>query len=349
MTLLTRKSHDESMLEGLLSMKTEDLQLVMEDGVLKTSKFLLMNIFPQLSDYVPGYIISYHKVTIHLPGHTMNTVREALVKMFTIGDATDLAGVLGFEVADVGEHVETVVSEDIERMDIVDVKPVIKEEELSCSESPNAAINIQEAKSELSENIRIPICKEDVSAGEKKIRDFKCPLCPMAFRSRSNVTIHMVGAQEKNGNFKCPHCSFAFKTQSNVSRHIEVAHGLLCPVPIKCKTCDSVFDRDLGYRNHRKNCSYYRCAQCSRTFGTRRNLDRHIPKAHHQKVICERCKTEFDGRYSYNNHTKGCFFRCDRCEYFHKVESKMEVHKRTHITEDRKAKEFTERIVVVYK
>merc|ERR1712129_371990 len=225
MTLLTRKSQDESMLEGLLSMKTEDLQLVMEDGELKTSKFLLMNIFPQLSEYVPGYIISYHIISIHLPGHNKHIVGEALVKMATLGDATGLAGVLGFKVADVGEHVETLVSEDNERMDIVDVKPVIKKEELSCSESPNAEINILEAKSELSENIRIPICKEDVSAGEKKIRDFKCPFCTMAFRSRSNVTIHMVGAHEKIGNFKCPHCSFSFKTNSNVSRHIEVAHG----------------------------------------------------------------------------------------------------------------------------
>ena len=258
MTLLTRKSHDEAMLEGLLSMKTEDLQLVMEDGVLKTSKFLLMNIFPQLSEYVPGYIISYHNISIHLPDHTMHTVREALVKMVTIGDTADLAVVLGFGIAeqtDVGDKFEDVSSEYIER---IDVKP-IKEELI----------------------YDVPIYKEVPSLSEKKICDFKCILCGIAFRSQSAVTIHMVGAHEKTGNFKCAQCGVVFETHSNLTKHLQEAHGI--KRPINCKKCDMYFDGNQSYRKHTKNCSY-KCLQCSKTFETQLNRDRYIPRAHHKKV-----------------------------------------------------------------
>ena len=156
----------------------------------------------------------------------------------------------------------------------------------------------------------------------------------------------MVGAHEKTGNFKCPQCGVVFETLSNHTKHLQVAHGI--KRPINCKKCDLYFDGNQSYRKHTKNCSY-KCLQCSKTFETKFNLDRHVPRAHHKKVRCDRCRKEFDGRHSYQTHNKECFYRCDRCKYVHKTEAAMAVHKRTHITEDRKAKEYTERIVVVYK
>ena len=98
-----------------------------------------------------------------------------------------------------------------------------------------------------------------------------------------------------------------------------------------------------------KDC-VYRCNLCSKTFGRRRlNRDKHIQKAHQKKVTCDRCRREFDGNHSYQTHSKDCFYRCDRCEFVNKYEARMEVHKRTHITEDRKGKEYAESTIIVYK
>ena len=171
-------TQNQSMLESFLNLKTEDLQLVMNDGVLKTSKFLLMNIFPKLSDYVPGYIISYHNISIHLPDHTMQTVREAFEKMVTLGDTTDLAVVLAFGIAEQSdneyqiENVNIVVNED---SNISDVKP-IKEEMNYSSETE---INLPNDQSEMLKSILQPISKGVKPFEEKINRRFKCAYCNM--------------------------------------------------------------------------------------------------------------------------------------------------------------------------
>jgi len=309
-------TQNQSMLEGLLNLQTEDMQLVMNDGVLKTSKFLLMNIFPQLSDYVPGYIISYQDISIHLPDHTTQTVREAFENMVTLGDTTDLAVVLGFGIAEQSdneyqiENVNIVVNED---SNISDIKPI--KEEMNFNYSSETEINLTNDQSEMLKSILKPILKEVKPFEEKINRRFKCAYCNMAFRNQFNVTRHMAGVHQRT---------------------------------INCNICDLVFDGKQNYQNHMKDC-VYRCKECSKTFRTRRNRDRHVPRAHLKKVSCERCKLEFDGNHSYQVHAKECFYRCDRCEYVHKREGRMKGHKRGHMNQDRKESAYTERIVVLYK
>ena len=108
--------------------------------------------------------------------------------------------------------------------------------------------------------------------------------------------------------------------------------------------------KDNNLSGRTKKYSYqHKCDQCHMAFGSRRNLERHIPRAHIKPVSCERCKSVFAGKHSFQKHYQDCFYHCDRCEYIHKVESRIEAHRRTHIQEDRKAQMVRERVVVVYK
>ena len=99
----------------------------------------------------------------------------------------------------------------------------------------------------------------------------------------------------------------------------------------------------------KKKIHSFKCDQCSMAFGSKSNLNRHIPKAHNKSVECDRCKLVFAGKYNFNNHIKDCFYRCERCEFANKTEAGLEAHTRSHKLEDRKAQNYTERIIVVYK
>merc|ERR1719186_301337 len=97
MVLLTQRSPSEMMLQSLLNLAPDDLHLVACDGVLSTSKLVMLNTFPLLSEYLPDWIIRYDNIKVLLPGQTKQRVGEAFGKMVISGDCREMGIVLGFE------------------------------------------------------------------------------------------------------------------------------------------------------------------------------------------------------------------------------------------------------------
>ena len=258
MAQLVHKSHEKIPLKSLFSLESKDLQFVLKDGLLSTSKLLVMTAFPQLREYVPDWIVTYDNIRIILPDHNMLKVREALVKMVMSGDGKELGEVLGIEQT-----------------------KNVKDEEGSTDDLDDKDTTVME-----------DIIEEKYNKGDfsKQIDTFK------------------------------------------EDRHIDVSNSK---------------DNNLS-RKTIKSSDQLKCNECSMVFKSKRNLKGHITTAHIRPVSCDRCKSVFVGKHNYQIHYKDCFYHCDRCEYVHKEEYRIEPHRRTHTQQDRKAQLASERIVVVY-
>ena len=107
-------------------------------------------------------------------------------------------------------------------------------------------------------------------------RNYKCPLCGLAFQAGNNLKRHLlVHTREKN--FKCPLCDSAFSQRSCLKTHMLIHTG---EKNHKCEVCGSSFlikgNLKLHMRSrhrHEKNC---KCEDCGATFSQSSNLKKHL-------------------------------------------------------------------------
>ena len=78
----------------------------------------------------------------------------------------------------------------------------------------------------------------------------------------------------------------------------------------------------------------------------------HVKRYHKKSYKCSICSEELVGFIVWSKHTKDCFFKCDKCDFKHRVMSKYEGHLQHQLkvqSKDEDDTEYTQRVTVIYK
>ena len=213
-----------------------------------------------------------------------------------------------------------------------------------CFKSGNTVDGFEQHVSLCSRRIQSKDSKENISpkkhrAEENKSRLFPCPICKCAFRFRYNLRTHVHGPIHKNtGHFTCKFCSQSGSGILDIESHLKcydhhTKHGLRLSVKGKAprikktngqknttnKNCEKTINLLEKYYappgNQPKYTSYQdnksvilTCPLCSREFGTKRNLKRHIKNIHGniRRFTCKICLKRGENVKDFLFHMESC-------------------------------------------
>ncbi|GAA6235334.1 zinc finger protein 135-like [Lates japonicus] len=147
---------------------------------------------------------------------------------------------------------------------------------------------------------------------------FQCPHCSKRFRSYSDLVEHQK-KHTKAYPFLCWECGKKFRHGVTLTRHVERVHHAGEPVT-------------------EKPIPTFTCAQCGKTFTSRRCLLKH-DNFHHKglRFPCEHCGKGFFGKDALVRHTLIHTgerpFKCDDCEKSFRSAAELKIHRRYHTGE----------------
>lgn len=147
---------------------------------------------------------------------------------------------------------------------------------------------------------------------------FQCPHCTKRFRSYSDLVEHQK-KHTKAYPFLCWECGKKFRHGVTLTRHVERVHHSGEPVT-------------------EKPTPTFTCAQCGKTFTSRRCLLKH-DNFHHKglRFPCEHCGKGFFGKDALVRHTLIHTgerpFKCDDCEKSFRSAAELKIHRRYHTGE----------------
>ncbi|XP_023140037.1 zinc finger protein 135-like [Amphiprion ocellaris] len=147
---------------------------------------------------------------------------------------------------------------------------------------------------------------------------FQCPHCSKRFRSYSDLVEHQK-KHTKAYPFLCWECGKKFRHGVTLTRHVERVHHSGEPVT-------------------EKPTPTFTCAQCGKTFTSRRCLLKH-DNFHHKglRFPCEHCGKGFFGKDALVRHTLIHTgerpFKCDDCEKSFRSAAELKIHRRYHTGE----------------
>ncbi|XP_076007732.1 uncharacterized protein LOC143001811 [Genypterus blacodes] len=175
---------------------------------------------------------------------------------------------------------------------------------------------------------------------------FTCTHCQMAFTSLKRFIRHEwkhTGYQP----FQCPHCSKRFRSYSDIVEH-QKKHTKA--YPYLCWECGKKFRHSVTLTRHvervhhsgepvpEKPTPTFTCAQCGKTFTSRRCLLKH-DNFHHKglRFPCEHCGKGFFGKDALVRHTLIHTgerpFECDDCQKSFRSSAELKIHRRYHTGE----------------
>lgn len=147
---------------------------------------------------------------------------------------------------------------------------------------------------------------------------FQCPHCSKRFRSYSDLVEHQK-KHTKAYPFLCWECGKKFRHGVTLTRHVERVHHSGEPVS-------------------EKPTPTFTCAQCGKTFTSRRCLLKH-DNFHHKglRFPCEHCGKGFFGKDALVRHTLIHTgerpFKCDDCDKSFRSAAELKIHRRYHTGE----------------
>lgn len=147
---------------------------------------------------------------------------------------------------------------------------------------------------------------------------FQCPHCTKRFRSYSDLVEHQK-KHTKAYPFLCWECGKKFRHGVTLTRHVERVHHSGEPIT-------------------EKPTPTFTCAQCGKTFTSRRCLLKH-DNFHHKglRFPCEHCGKGFFGKDALVRHTLIHTgerpFKCDDCEKSFRSAAELKIHRRYHTGE----------------
>lgn len=175
---------------------------------------------------------------------------------------------------------------------------------------------------------------------------FTCPHCQTTFASLKRFIRHEwkhTGYQP----FQCPHCSKRFRSYSDLVEH-QKKHTKA--YPFLCWECGKKFRHGVTLTRHvervhhsgepvtEKPMPTFTCAQCGKTFTSRRCLLKH-DNFHHKglRFPCEHCGKGFFGKDALVRHTLIHTgerpFKCDDCDKSFRSAAELKIHRRYHTGE----------------
>ena len=250
--MITQTDQRENLKKEIVENPHKDLLLVTCNGVFSSSKFILLNIVPQISDYIPGFIITYDIVTIILPDISINCVREAFEKLLDTGDPSHLERVLGLIEVDNQIYVKSKNGDESSKIEgqnnVDEYKPCKMLEE----------VLIKEEKDEEKEENR----GEGKVEGEEYNNLFGEETFPNldVEDHQKNKILNKKTRRERNKTAKkCDECERMFRCGYNLRRHKDRFHTKV----LTCDRCDETFLGYDAYRLHRAGC-VYTCEKCGK-------------------------------------------------------------------------------------
>jgi len=111
---------------------------------------------------------------------------------------------------------------------------------------------------------------------------YQCDQCQFVAKSGSQLDSHKLYRHTEVRNFKCRLCPKAFKQKGDLRAHIK-RHQIK---PFQCEECEFITSSEEGFSKHIKlhsRTSDYRCHVCGGLFSRGNNLSRHL-KVQHQLV-----------------------------------------------------------------
>ncbi|KAF7656158.1 hypothetical protein LDENG_00045280 [Lucifuga dentata] len=147
---------------------------------------------------------------------------------------------------------------------------------------------------------------------------FQCPHCSKRFRSYSDILEHQK-KHTKAYPFLCWECGKKFRHSVTLTRHVERVHHSGEPMP-------------------EKPTPTFTCAQCGKTFTSRRCLLKH-DNFHHKglRFPCEHCGKGFFGKDALVRHTLIHTgerpFECHDCQKSFRSSAELKIHRRYHTGE----------------
>ncbi|KAG7506485.1 zinc finger protein 37-like [Solea senegalensis] len=147
---------------------------------------------------------------------------------------------------------------------------------------------------------------------------FQCSYCTKRFRSFSDLVEHQK-KHTKAYPFLCWECGKKFRHSVTLTRHVERVHNAGEPI----------LDKPLPT---------FTCAQCGKTFTSRRCLLKH-DNFHHKgmRFPCEHCGKGFFGKDALVRHTLIHTgerpFKCDDCDKSFRSSAELKIHRRYHTGE----------------
>jgi len=107
-------------------------------------------------------------------------------------------------------------------------------------------------------------------------KSFDCKICGLALKTEKSRNNHEKNVHFSPGMFKCINCSKTFGYKSNLKRHM-----LNClPNDKPCCICGLEFKTKRAREMHEKNVHFspamFKCIKCSKTYGYKSNLKRHM-------------------------------------------------------------------------
>lgn len=147
---------------------------------------------------------------------------------------------------------------------------------------------------------------------------FQCPHCTKRFRSYSDLVEHQK-KHTKAYPFLCWECGKKFRHGVTLTRHVERVHHSGEPLT-------------------EKPTPIFTCAQCGKTFTSRRCLLKH-DNFHHKglRFPCEHCGKGFFGKDALVRHTLIHTgerpFKCDDCDKSFRSAAELKIHRRYHTGE----------------
>ncbi|XP_048002936.1 uncharacterized protein LOC125239408 [Leguminivora glycinivorella] len=213
------------------------------------------------------------------------------------------------------------------------------------------------------------------STKTKKIKPFKCDLCPKRCSNKWDLVHHRYSHSDETP-YKCPHCDYAGKSKKYLGRHIRNRHvrnkTVECGVcgmtflyesqlkkhmyvhtgekPYKCETCEKAFNSAYSLRTHKlihANLKPFKCTYCPyacRDSSTlRKHKDGHLGKVHHYN--CSICNASYGKRAALKVHIAEQHFNidmkimeCDACGQKFKHRRGLVIHIQTIHEKTRSAK-----------
>ncbi|XP_053270050.1 zinc finger protein 135 [Pleuronectes platessa] len=175
---------------------------------------------------------------------------------------------------------------------------------------------------------------------------FTCTHCQTSFPSLKRFIRHEwkhTGYQP----FQCPHCSKRFRSYSDLVEHLKKHTKAY---PFLCWECGKKFRHGVTLTRHvervhhsgepitEKPLPTFTCAQCGKTFTSRRCLMKH-DNFHHKgmRFPCEHCGKGFFGKDALVRHTLIHTgerpFKCDDCDKSFRSMAELKIHRRYHTGE----------------
>lgn len=185
-----------------------------------------------------------------------------------------------------------------------------------------------------------PGAKVSTSLPSSSKKKFRCKLCGVEYRRKSNLVSHM-RIHTGETPYSCTFCGKAFRRSDYLKLHIKIHTGekRRRSKPFICEQCGMKYRCALSLRNHMWKHSGerpYACSVCEKRFFDKRILIRHKIDCHslEKKFVCSLCGHGFARFHTLVKHTRIHTgekpYNCSQCGKMFPYKYSLLMHNKLH-------------------